>query len=110
MAGKYLDIDDFSVHIKKETLEELKELKAKSDEYTKKVKDLTSGIVEEIKEITNETTPFGDYNFIVKGGFYSTEFDIEKFKQDHPTLYLEYLKPSYSKVSYSLTKATKEKK
>ena len=110
MENNYLEEQDGIYRIKQEYLDKLKELKEQSDKLGKELKTLSSGITNEIKELVNETTPFGDYNFIVKGGFYSYEFDLESFKQEHPSLYLEYVKPTFSKLTYVLQSATRGKK
>lgn len=96
--------------IKQEHLDKLKSLREQKDKLDKEIKTLSSGIIKEIETLTTESAPFGEYNYVVKGGYYGVEFDLETFKQEHPSLYLDYLKPTYSKVSSSLVKATREKK
>ena len=107
---EYLVEMDGVLKIKPEFLDQLKELKVESDKSAKKLKELTIGITNEIKEFCDETTHFGDYNFVVKGGFYSYEFDLEKFKAENTKLYLQYLKPTFSKVTQTLVSATRTKK
>lgn len=106
----YLSINDDGVyHIKDEYLAKLKELKEQKETLDKELKTLSSAITSEIKELVNETTPFGEYNFIVKGGFYSYDFDLESFKNEHPSLYLQFVKPTYSALSYVLQSASRGK-
>lgn len=108
---QYLEENELGIKkIKQECLDKLKSLKAEQTKLDKKYKELSNAIIKEIETITTETTPFGEYNYVVKGGFFSVQFDEERFKEEHPYLYLDYLKPSFSKVSTSLVKATREKK
>ena len=106
----YLQENDGVYKIKQEYLDKLKELKKENDRVSKELKALSNAITSEIKETFSETTHFGDYNFVVKGGFYSLEFDEERFKEEQPSLYMYYLKPTQSKVSYTLVSAIREKK
>ena len=95
--------------IKPESFAKLKELKAQKDKLDKELKALSSSIVEEIKQYTNLSTPFGEYNFVVKGGYYGIEFDLERFKEEHPQLFMQYQKPIYTKESFALVSATRKK-
>lgn len=110
MENKYIVETEFGgITIKQESLAKLKELKEQKDKLDKELKTLSSGIVEEIKQYTNLSTPFGDYNFVAKGGYYSIEFDLERFKQDHPILFMQYQKPIFTKENFSLVSASRKK-
>lgn len=95
--------------INPESIAKLRELKAQKDKLDKELKTLSSGIVEEIKQHTNLSTPFGEYNFVVKGGYYGIEFDLERFKEEHPQLFMQYQKTVYTKESFALVSATRKK-
>lgn len=106
----YLEEKDGVLKIKQEHLDKLNELKKQKDELDKELKALSGGITKEIQETCDETTPFGEYNFVKKGGYYSIEFDLDSFKNEHPYLYLDFLKPVFVKESFSLVSATRSKK
>lgn len=96
--------------IKQECLDRLNELKKQKESTERELKTLSLAITEELKGHYNDTTKVSGYNFTVKGGFYDLEFDMETFKQENIELYIKYLRPHESKVSYSLVSATREKK
>lgn len=98
------------ITIKKEVQDELKDLQAQKKVLDKKIKDLTNNIINEIKTHSSEGTRVGDFNYVVKGNTYGLEFDLEGFKNDFPELYIEYLVPTYTKPSWSIVSATREKK
>ena len=97
------------ITINPKSIAKLKELKAQKDKLDKELKTLSGGIVEEIKQYTNLSTPFGEYNFVVKGSYYGIEFDLERFKEEHPQLFMQYQKPVYTKESFALVSATRKK-
>lgn len=88
--------------IDQKIVEEYKQLKTQSEKIENRVKEIETQIKNELKELVSETTQVGDFNFIIGGGFWSFEFDLEKFKKDHFALYVKYLKPKQSKETYSL--------
>lgn len=110
MANNFIVETKFGgITISQKTIAELKRLKTQKDKLDNELKTLSSGIVEEIKQYTTLSTPFGEYNFVVKGGYYGIEFDIEKFKEEHPQLFMQYQKPVYTKESFSLVSASRKK-
>ena len=96
--------------IKKEHLDKLAELKQEKDRVERELKTLSSSITEELKTKYYETTKVGEYNFIVKGGFYDLEFDLDRFIDEQFELYCKYLKPHLSKQQFTLQSATRGKK
>lgn len=92
------------------SLSKLKELKEIKDKVDKELKDLTSSITNELKKHYSTTQRVGNYNFVVKGGNYETEFDLEAFKRDHLELYVFYSKPVFKALSYQLASAERIKK
>lgn len=96
--------------IREDVLKKYEELKKAKESVERELKSLSLAIQNELKEKYTMTTKVGNYNFIVKGGFWSFEFDLETFKVENPTLYIKYLKEKETKVSYQLANATREKK
>lgn len=96
--------------IKKEYEEKLKELKQNKDNIERELKTLSLNITNELKERFNTTERVGEYNFVVKGGNYTFEFDMDSFMNDHLELYIQYLKPKENKITYQLVSATRGKK
>ena len=95
--------------IKQEHLEKLNELKAQKESVEKELKALSGAITNELKTHFDKTTKINDYNFVVKGGYYSFEFDEEKFKEENPRLYTQYLIPKEIKQTCTLVSATRRK-
>ena len=106
----YLVETETGFEINPEALEELKRLKKESDKYAKDYKALSTKITNELKTHFTATTKVSGYNFIVKGGTYEFEFDLETFKQEHLDLFIKYVKPTFKAISYQLATATREKK
>lgn len=102
---KYLELVDDEYVIKEEFLDQFKELKKNADEYAKKLKELSTDMYEELKTVFPETSKVSGFNFIVKGGHYTFDFDLESFKKDHLDLFVQYLKPKEVKKTYALAKA-----
>lgn len=98
------------VNIKEEALTKLQELKKQKDSIERELKTLSNAITEELKGRYTETTKVSNYNFVVKGGFYDVEFDMETFMKENFFLYVKYLKPHFTEIKYSLVSATREKK
>lgn len=106
----YLRVNDNGeIVIKQEHLSKLQELRETKEKVERELKTLSSSIVSELKEHYQETTKISDYNFVVKGGNYGFEFDLEKFKNENFELYLSYLKPTQTSVSFSLVSAKRKK-
>lgn len=95
--------------IKVEHLAKLKELKGQKAKVDKELKELTDNITKELKTHFNDTHRVDDFNFVVKGGFYTFDFDFETFKKENYELYLKYLTPKENKESYSLVSATQNR-
>lgn len=106
----YLEEINGEYTIKQDVLEKLDTLKKAKESAEKELKALSGAITQELQNIYTTTTKISGYNFTVKGGFYDVEFDLETFKVDHLDLYIKYLKPHQSKITYSLVSATREKK
>ena len=106
----YLVETEAGYEINPEALEELKRLKKESDNYAKEYKALSTKITNELKTHFASTTKVSGYNFIIKGGTYEFEFDLETFKQEHLDLFIKYAKPTFKAISYQLATSTREKK
>ena len=96
--------------IKEEYYTKLNELKAQKESVEKELKVLSGAITNELKTHFDKTTKINDYNFVVKGGYYSFKFDEERFKEENPNLYMQYLKPLEIKETCTLVSAKREKK
>lgn len=89
-------------------LNELRELKKKTDDEYKK---LTDSLSKEIRKATGDKAiRVSDYNLIKKGGAWTFELDTEMLKTMFPDVYDKCLKPVQEKVSFSFTYAIREKK
>ena len=96
--------------INEQAIKELRELQKQKKEIEQRLTGLSQSIVNELKTHFSETTNVGEYNFVVKGGFYDYEFDLERFKSENLALYISYLIPRKPKESFVLVSATREKK
>ena len=96
--------------IKEEYYTKLNELKAQKESVEKELKALSGAITNELKTHFDKTTRINDYNFVVKGGYYSFVFDEERFKEENPNLYSEYLIPKEIMQTCTLVSAKREKK
>ena len=106
----YLVEENGSLVLKKEVVERLEELKRQKESAEKELKALSSSIQDELKEKYTMTTKVGTYNFVVKGGYWGIEFDLDLFKKENPETYIKYLKPKFTQMSYQIVKATRDKK
>lgn len=106
----YLVETDNGLEIKKEFVDKLNELKKTKAKVERELKTLSANITNELKTKFNETTKVGEYNLVVKGGFYGFTFDLEAFKSENLELYIKYLKPQESALQYQLASATREKR
>lgn len=99
------------LEIETETLKELNRLRAEKKEIDEKYKVLTNALNNALKIATNgKGTKISDYNFVVKGGNWTFELDIEKLKAEFPQIYDACLKPIQTKTTYSLVYTKREKK
>ena len=98
------------VVIKQKYLDRLTALKKQKESVERELKTLSTSITNELKEKYTMTTKVGTYNFVVKGGFFDFVFDEESFKKDNLELYIKYLVPHQSTISYQLTSAERKKK
>ena len=110
MESKYFIEVNGELIIKQDIVDELKSLKESKDNLDKQYKELTDGITNECKERFTETTSVSGYNFIIKGGFGTVKFDEKRFKEENPELYLDYLMPKLSKITYQFSASRKGKK
>ena len=101
---------DGLVVIKQEYEDKLKALKKQKDEIEGEIKSLSSQITNELKTKFTSTKKVGAFNFVVKGGDFTFEFDESRFKEENLALYITYLKPKQNKISYQLVSATRGKK
>ena len=106
----YLVEENGTLVLKQEVIDRLEELKKQKESVEKELKALSSSIQNELKEKYTMTTKVGNYNFVVKGGYWGLEFDLDLFKEENPQTYIKYLKPKFTETSYQLAKATREKK
>lgn len=106
----YVETVNGQVQIKQECLDQLAKLKQEKERVEKELKALSTGITKELQTHFTDTTRVGTYNFVAKGGYFSFEFDEDLFKSEHLDLYIEYLKPTEVKTTYTLVSATREKK
>lgn len=83
------------------------ELLAKVKPLNERIAEIENQIKAELKELVSETTKVNDLTFTVSGGFWSFEFDLEKFKKENFVLYVKYLKPKQSKETFGLKKGVK---
>ena len=110
-TNEYLVETENGLEIKQEHLDRLAELKKTKESAEKELKALTGGITNELKErFGQSTTKVSGYNYVVKGNFYDVVFDMERFIAENFALYVQYLVPHYSKPTYTLVSATREKK
>jgi hypothetical protein len=109
-VNTYLVEENGTLVLKQEVIDKLEELKKIKESAEKELKALSSSIQNELKEKYTMTTKVGTYNFVVKGGYWGLEFDLDLFKEENPETYIKYLKPKFTQVSYQLAKATREKK
>ena len=99
------------LEIETETLKELNRLRAEKKEIDEKYKTLTNALNNALKIATNgKGAKISDYNFVVKGGNWTFELDIEKLKAEFPQIYDACLKPIQTKTTYSLVYTKREKK
>lgn len=99
------------LEIETETLKELNRLRAEKKEIDEKYKTLTNALNNALKIATNgKGTRVSDYNFVVKGGNWTFELDVDYLKANFPQIYDECLKPVQTRTTYSLVFAKKEKK
>jgi len=85
-----------------EVLSKYTELKQQRDKLDKEIKDIESQLKSELKELVSETTKVGNFTYVVSGGFYTYEFDLDLLKREQPLTYLQYLKPKQSKETCAL--------
>ncbi len=85
-----------------EVLSKYTDLKQQRDKLDKEIKEIESEIKNELAEMVNETTKVGNFTYVVSGGFYTYEFDLETMKKEQPLIYLQYLKPKQSKITCAL--------
>lgn len=110
MESKYFLEVNGDLTIKQEIADELKSLKESKDNLDKLYKELTDGITNECKDMFTETTSISGYNFIIKGGFGTVKVDEKRFKEENPALYIKYLEPELSKITYQFSASRKGKK
>lgn len=106
----YVINNNGTLSIEREHLERLKELQEQKKKIDSELKELSGHIMDDIKAFTNKGTRVDDYNFVCKGGYFVLEFDEETFKEKMPNIYSDFLRPKFVAPSYSLVKATREKK
>lgn len=104
----YLVETDIGLEIHPKALETLKTLKTQKDLYDSQYKALSNAITNELKTHFTNTTKVSGFNFVVKGGTYEFEFDMEKFKEDYLELFVKYLKPIYKEIQYQLASERKK--
>lgn len=96
--------------VNEEVLKKYEELQKELGRVKKELDTLSSSIKKELQTKFNTTTKISGYNFIVKGGYWTCEFDMERFKEENPELFIKYQKAKQVPISYSFVKATREKK
>lgn len=106
----YLENINGELVIKEEYTERLKTLKQAKEVAERELKSLSAAIQDELKEHCTTTTKVGKYTFVLKGGYWTTEFDLEKFKSENLELYVKYLKAKEVPISYQLVSAERVKK
>lgn len=95
--------DKGEISVVAEVLSKYQSLKEQAKELDKQISEIENQLKSELKEMCFETTKIGDLSFIVSGGFFTTDFDMETFKKENPLIYLKYIKPKQSKETYKLT-------
>jgi len=107
MDNSLVKFENETLSIEENTYKEYLELVAKAKPINDRIKEIESQLKSELKELVSETTTVNDLTFVVGGGFYTFDFDLERFKKEHFDLFMEYLKPYYSPEKYSLKKGAK---
>ena len=103
---KILTLENGELKINPEVLAELNQVRLIKANADKRYKELTSAILKECAEdYYNAITKISDYNLVVKGGTYTLEFDVERFKLENPLEYANYCKVVKTEESCSLTYA-----
>jgi len=104
---KILTFENGSLKINPEVLAELNQVRLIKANADKRYKELTSAILRECKEdygyaIGYAIKQISEYNVVAKGGTFTLEFDLERFKQENPIEYTQYCKVVENKETYSL--------
>lgn len=100
---KYLEIINGEITINAEILAELNKVRQDKANIDKRYKELTSGILKECAEdYDNRISRISGYNIVQKGGSYTLEFDLERFKVENPIQYANYCQVAKTDESYSL--------
>ena len=102
MGGKLVKVDNNALSIEESILNEYNTLKAQAKPINDRIKEIENALKGELKDLVSETTKINDLTFVVGGGFYSYDFDLERFKAEHFDLYSQYLTPKQSKETYSI--------
>ena len=102
MGNKLVSLENNTLSIDESILNEYNTLKIQVKPLNDRIKEIENQLKSELKELTNETTKVNDLTFVVGGGFYSYDFDLERFKEKHFDLYTQYLVPKQSKETYSI--------
>ena len=100
---KILTFENGELKINPEVLAELDLVRVVKANADKRYKELTNAILKECAEdYGNSVTKISTYNLVSKGGTYTLEFDLERFKQEQPLVYAEYCKVTKTEETYSL--------
>lgn len=105
---KILTFENGELKINAEVLAELNQVRLTKANAEKRYKELTNRILQECKEdYGNQITRLSDYNLVSKGGTYTLEFDLERFKFEKPLVYADYCKVVETAETYSLVYSKK---
>ena len=100
---KILSLENGELKINPEVLAELNQVRLIKANADKRYKELTSEILRECGEdYEYSIKQLSGYNLVAKGGTYTLEFDLERFKFENPGVYANYCKVVENKESYSL--------
>ena len=109
MENKLVVINMGELVVEENTMNKYNQLKAQKEDLEKQLKEIENALKTELANLeVCETTQVGQFTYVVGGGFYSYEFDMETFKKDNPFEFMKYLKPRLSKETTAL-KYTKGK-
>ena len=102
MANSLVKKENEQLAVEESVMTEYRQLKSQSEQINKRIKEIEESIKTELKDLVSETTQVSDFTYVVGGGFWQTEFDMETFKKENFDLYVKYLKPKQSKETYAL--------
>ena len=100
---KILTFENGQLKINAEVLAELNQVRLIKANADKRYKELTNALLRECgQDYGYAIKQVSEYNLVAKGGTYTLEFDLERFKLENPLEYMNYCKVVENKETYSL--------